>query len=302
MTYSAVVRRLLISCPGDVPLDDLATIQKAINRWNGIYGEQFGAVVIPISWGTHAAAEFGRPPQALLNDQLVDGCDICLALFANRLGTPTATAESGTAEEIERLSSSGKYVGILRSRRLVDPSTIDHTQAKRLDDYLGQISRNSLVLDYADDAQLSQHVDTMLVAAISRDQGRTAGMLQTATAAPERVAEVWPRVTSAERTRSTQRGLQVSKNWYLVLHNTGSAPARNVYFELEKARSSDSGSDWTVHSDAPTGEPQIEILAPNGELKFPLLTHMGMAGEARCTVSWDDDRGRQSNIASLRLS
>lgn len=107
------MRRLLISCPGHVPLGDLATVQKVINRWNGIYGEQSGAVVVPTPWGRHAAAELGRPPQDLLNEQLVDKCDICLAIFANRLGTPTASAESGTAEEVERLSSSNKYVGVL---------------------------------------------------------------------------------------------------------------------------------------------------------------------------------------------
>src|ERR1017187_1743877 len=96
MAYSVLARRLLISCPGDVPDSDLHLVQQAINRWNGIYGEQFGAAIIPISWGTHAAAEFGDAPQDLLNKQLVDRCDICLALFANRLGTPTASADSGT--------------------------------------------------------------------------------------------------------------------------------------------------------------------------------------------------------------
>src|SRR5258708_31902797 len=110
MAYSALVRRLLISCPGDVPISDLTIVHKAINRWNGIYGESFGTAVVPISWGTHAAAEFGDSPQEILNSQLVDRSDICLALFANRLGTPTASAESGTADEIERIATARRYV------------------------------------------------------------------------------------------------------------------------------------------------------------------------------------------------
>src|SRR6476661_2513996 len=117
MSYSATVRHLLVSSPGDIPPRDLEIIRKSINRWNFTYGQQFASAVIPVAWGTHAAAEFGRHPQAALNDQIVDGCDICIALFANRLGTETPNAESGTVEEIERLHRLGRYVAILRSAR-----------------------------------------------------------------------------------------------------------------------------------------------------------------------------------------
>ena len=84
MVYSVLARRLLISCPGGIPTTDLSLIQKAITRWNGIYGENFETAIIPISRGAHAAAEFGDAPQKLLNKQLVDRCDMCLALFAKR--------------------------------------------------------------------------------------------------------------------------------------------------------------------------------------------------------------------------
>lgn len=110
MAYQGTVRRCLISSPSDVPEADLAIVHKTINHWNGIYGERYGSVIIPISWGSHAAAEFGRGPQAILNDQLVDSCDMCIAMFWVRLGTPTAENESGSAEEIKRLSERGKYV------------------------------------------------------------------------------------------------------------------------------------------------------------------------------------------------
>jgi hypothetical protein len=95
MAYQGTVRRCLISSPSDVPEADLAIVHKTINHWNGIYGERYGSVIIPISWGSHAAAEFGRGPQAILNDQLVDSCDMCIAMFWARLGTPTAENESG---------------------------------------------------------------------------------------------------------------------------------------------------------------------------------------------------------------
>jgi hypothetical protein len=132
VSYSGVVRRLLVSCPGDVPDHDLVIIRQAINHWNGVYGEDFGTALIPISWSEHAAAEFGQAPQSIINNQLVDKYDGCIAIFANRLGTPTEIAESGTAEEIHRLADSGKYVAILRSARHIDASRLDLAEATRL--------------------------------------------------------------------------------------------------------------------------------------------------------------------------
>jgi len=301
MAYSAVVRRLLISCPGDVPITDLAIVQKAVNRWNGIYGESFGAAVVPTSWGTHAAAEFGGSPQDILNRQLVDRSDICLALFANRLGTPTASAESGTAEEIERIANGGKYVAILRSRRPVDTSLINLEQAQNLERYLAKIGANALVLDYATDDDLSQKVDTILAAAVARDQGRAE--LQRQPNQPiERIAEVWPRVDSSEEIirfgssgRTTTR-----RNWRLILTNTGDAPARNVRIKLEPYKEGE--EVWRILADSPDSEPEIEILAPKSETRFVLIATMGMAIQVRCIVSWNDNRGNQQNMSTLRLA
>jgi hypothetical protein len=145
VSYSATVRRLLISCPSDVPTRDLEIVRKSINRWNFAYGPQFASVVIPVSWGSNAAAEFGRHPQASLNDQIVDDCDIGVALFENRLGTQTPNAESGTVEEIERLHKLGRYVAILRSVQSVKPSELDLKQASQLSDYLKSIRGIALV-------------------------------------------------------------------------------------------------------------------------------------------------------------
>lgn len=303
MAYSSVVRRLLISCPGDVPSSDLQVVQRAINRWNGVYGEAFGAVILPISWGTHAAAEFGGTPQDLLNRQLVDRCDICLALFANRLGTPTESAESGTAEEIARISKSGRYVAILRSRCATDTSRIDLEQAKRLQEYLDKISANALVLDYSNDAELSQRVDTILAAAVARDQGRADLQLEQAPSpSPTRVAEVWPRVDSSEEVTTIGNKLSTRRRWRLVLANTGSAPARDVSVKLEPEDDEDKNNVWLIIGESREADPRLEILAPHGEVAFGLIATIGMASQLRCIVSWRDDRGQQKNVATLRLA
>jgi hypothetical protein len=303
MSYSVVAHRMLISCPSDVPVDDLRVVHQAINRWNGVYGRAFGAAVLPISWGTHAAAEFGAPPQDIINKQLVDQSDICLALFASRLGTPTASAESGTAEEIERISDNGGYVAILRSRRTLDPKGIDHEQAIRLDQYLAKIKSNALVLEYASDNELSQEVDTVLVSAVSNSQGRVGAQLQqSAGQAPLLIAEIWPRVESAEQFASFGgRGQPVRiRDWFIVLTNTGGAPAQNVTITLKPISEGD--IPWRIFSDTPNSEPQIDVLAPNGEARFQLLVVDQMPIQMNCVVSWSDQRGRQQNTATLRLT
>ena len=144
MAYSATVLQCLISCPSDVPRDELAIIRHEITVWNGVYGRVFSASIQPISWSTHAAAEFGQPPQEILNRQIVDECDMCIAVFATRLGTPTTNAVSGTAEEIERLQAAGKYVAILRSERQVKPSATDPDQLKELKQYISKIEKTGL--------------------------------------------------------------------------------------------------------------------------------------------------------------
>jgi hypothetical protein len=290
VAYSGIIRRILISCPGDVPESDLAIIRQAINRWNGIYGENFATSVVPISWGEHAAAEFGRAPQELLNEQLVDVCDGCIAIFANRLGTATAVAESGTAEEIERLAEAGKHVAILRSTRPVDGSRIDYDQGKKLDQYLTGISSRALILKYSSDSELSHNVETILVRAVSRDAARTELQINAAAA----VAEVWPRVESTERLRTTSRGVQTSRDWFLVLANTGDAPANNVRFQV-------ADDSWQIASDARDDEPDVRILAPGSDARFPIFVSMGTAPQTDCTVTWEDARGEQSNTATLRI-
>jgi hypothetical protein len=300
MSYSGTIRRCLISSPGDVSHGDLTIVRNQMNRWNGVYGQTFATAIIPISWGTHAAAEFGQAPQEILNKQLVDRCDMCIAIFAARLGTTTKNAESGTAEEIERLADAGKYVGVLRSLKPIESvKNINATQLRKLEKYLDKISDNSLVMEYKDDAELVNRIDAILTWAVSSDQSRSVTELAQATGIAQSYAEVWPRLESEDRIRTSSRGqLSTSRNWHLVLANTGTAPARDVRFKLEAP---DGGpSSWRIW-DGTNSEPEVEVLAPKGgEVSFPLFPVLAGGPQARCIVTWTDERGEQSNTATLR--
>jgi hypothetical protein len=200
-------------------------------------------------------------------------------------------------EEIERLHELGRYVAVLRSTRPVNPAPLDLEQAARLSAYLKSIQSTALVLEYADDSELQGHVDAILHQAVSRDVAR-AELQRGDPTSVAAIAEVWPRIVSEERTESDSKGrIRTRRNWYLVLTNTGTAPAVNVRFTIE-AYDEDS-EPWLVDDDTVDG---IEAIAPRGEIRFTVIATMGSALQVRCTVTWTDDRGEQQNIATLRLT
>ena len=307
MPYNASALRLLISSPSDVPFDDLRLIQRVISRCNVSYGAMFSSVVVPVSWGEHAAAEFGRPAQQILNDRLVDYCDLCIAIFANRLGTATSVAESGTAEEIERLHEAGRYVAVLRCRRPVDTSTVNADQLVRLDTYMSGLRDNGIVLDYSTDGELESAINNILASAVASDHARAQLQLQQSEipeTAAQALAEVWPRIESSEEVRTDSKGrIKTSRRWYLVLSNSGTAPARDVRFST--AATSGGEQPWMIireREDQDGDSPDVATLAPRGgEARFAVVASMGSAIQVECEVSWEDDGGRRSNATTLRL-
>jgi hypothetical protein len=88
--------------------------------------------------------------------------------------------------------------------------------------------------------------------------------------------------------------------WYLVVSNIGDAPAHNVRPRLEPSK--DEGGLWTILGDNPESGPEIEILAPHSEVRFSLIVVVGDAIQARCIVSWTDNRGDRQNTATVRLT
>lgn len=70
----------------------------------------------PSSGPAHA-----RRPQEIINKQVLRNCDLLIAVFWTRLGTPTGGSTSGTVEEIREHIATGKpamiYLGI-RARAL----------------------------------------------------------------------------------------------------------------------------------------------------------------------------------------
>lgn len=292
MPYSSTAYQLLISAPGDVSDDDIGTLMETINRWNAIYGKQFGAVVVPTQWKLHSAAEHGGRPQGSLNAQLVEDADILIALFWSRLGSPTGESESGTVEEIETAHENGAYVAILQCSRDF-PRDVDTEQLKKLREFYSRSQGNSLMLEYDAEADLARHVDTILNRAVTRENSRAEAAVATPSATQ---ADVWPRVDRREDVDSDSRGrIRTRHRWSLVLSNAGMAPARRVRHRLEPENEDD------MVPMEPEADRELEVLPPGGEASSNLMLVVQTASQVRCVVTWEDDLGEHENRATLRF-
>lgn len=131
MAFNARVLQILIASPGDVQ-EEREVISEVIYEWNYVNSRERSVVLLPLRWETHAFPELGSAPQSVINRQVVDSCDMAIAVFWKRLGTPTSEADSGTAEEIARVGNAGKPVMLYFSSRPVDPGTLDVDELVRL--------------------------------------------------------------------------------------------------------------------------------------------------------------------------
>lgn len=134
MAFDAKILRILIASPGDVG-DERSVIPEVINDWNTINSSVSKVVLMPVKWETHSAPLMGDRPQAIINKQLVEDCDILVGIFWTRVGTNTGVAISGTAEEIEHFVELKKPVMLYFSQSPIEPDKIDVNQFTTLKNF-----------------------------------------------------------------------------------------------------------------------------------------------------------------------
>lgn len=286
MAYPTLALHLLISAPGDVPVQDMATIRKTISQWNLNLGRVVGLTVLPVSWTEHAVAEFGDRPQAILNDQIVEEADFAVALFYDRLGTPTGEADSGTAEEIKVLVEAGKSVAVLVNASARPPlggSALE--ERKRLTEYLTDLRKTALVFEYANEGDLISHLNNFLSRATAQFQQSVEASKDEEPAGRDPSEGVWPRAEVRESVKTDNKGrLKTQRHWSLVLHNTSRGPASDVDFQFL-----DLPENAMFHVRREEGP--LGTIPPGQEARFPLLLAMGSPDAVDCVVTWTDASG-----------
>lgn len=131
MPQDVTLYKLLISCPGDVK-DEIKIINEVVGEFNDMFSDTLGITILPKHWSKSSYPQSGGKPQALLNDQFVNGCDAAVAIFWTRFGSPTDEYGSGTEEEIEIMLKSNKQVFMYFSDRAINPSDYDVEGYKRI--------------------------------------------------------------------------------------------------------------------------------------------------------------------------
>ncbi len=157
MPQEALIYRVLVASPSDCA-QERKLVSDVVREWNAVHSFATGAIIECVLWETHTFPALGDRPQAIINQQVVNGCDMLIGIFWTRLGTPTGSAESGTAEEIEEIRKAGKPVLLYFSSQPVAPESIDPKEYQRLIAYRQIVQDQGLYCSYHDLAEFRQLV------------------------------------------------------------------------------------------------------------------------------------------------
>jgi len=147
MSYDATTFNVMIASPGDVA-SERAIVRDVVYEWNAVNSSTRRVVLLPVGWETHSSPEMGAPAQTILNQQVLDRCDLLVGVFWTRIGTPTERHLSGTVEEIEEHISAGKPAMLYFSSQPVVIDTVDMDQVNRLKAFKASCQSRSLYETY----------------------------------------------------------------------------------------------------------------------------------------------------------
>lgn len=134
MPYSATVIPVMIASPGDVS-EYRALTRDTVHEWNYIHAQATGVILMPVGWETHSSPELGSTAQDLINDRVLENCDLLVGIFWTRLGTPTNNASSGSVEEIQRHVQAGRPAMVYFCEAPAAPQTVDAQQYAALQEF-----------------------------------------------------------------------------------------------------------------------------------------------------------------------
>lgn len=155
MPYRASTFRVMIASPSDVDVERRLTTE-VVYEWNAVNSTNRGIVLLPVAWETHASPELGERAQGVINRQVLKDCDLLVALFWTRIGSPTGRSDSGTVEEIEEHLAAGKPAMVYFSLVPVQPDSVDSDQLKALRDFREACKKRGLVQEYASIAEFRE--------------------------------------------------------------------------------------------------------------------------------------------------
>jgi len=148
MSFDATIVNVMIASPSDVATER-QIVRDVVSGWNAIHAQDRQLVLLPCAWETHASPAMGDRAQAIINKQLLKQCDLLVAVFWTRLGSPTGEAKSGTVEEINEHLAASKPAMLYFSDAPVRPDSVDDEQYRALRDFREDCKRRGLIETYS---------------------------------------------------------------------------------------------------------------------------------------------------------
>lgn len=158
----------MIASPSDVA-DERQIIREVVGAWNDVHAENRRLVLMPVGWETHSTPTMGERPQAIINKQVLANCDLLIAVFWTRLGSPTGQAASGTVEELEEHLKSGKPAMLYCSDAPVRLDSVDEAQYQALRTFKGDCHKRGLVESYDSLALFKDKLTRQLAQTVIRE-------------------------------------------------------------------------------------------------------------------------------------
>lgn len=145
----------MIASPGDVA-SERSIVRDVVYEWNAVHSKSRNIVLLPIGWESHSSPEMGSSPQEIINNQILDKCDLLVGVFWTRIGTQTTDYASGTVEEIEKHIKSEKPAMLYFSSQPVAMDTVDIEQIQELKKFKESCQSRSLYESYDSHADFKE--------------------------------------------------------------------------------------------------------------------------------------------------
>ncbi|WP_300759207.1 hypothetical protein [uncultured Brachyspira sp.] len=158
MPKSTLLYKLLISCPSDIE-NEINIIKNAIQNFNKTLGDAINTKIETLYWKDDVIPQMGEDGQSIINNQIVKDADAVIAIFGEKLGSPTPRYESGTIEEIEEMLKEKKQVFLYFSNKPIDRKIRDREEFDKIEKFKEKYGSKGIYAEYKDDNDFKEKVD-----------------------------------------------------------------------------------------------------------------------------------------------
>lgn len=278
MPYSANVLTVLIASPGDT-LEARDVVETAIRQWNADQAIRSKVILLPLRWERDSVPLLGRgDAQEVINGQIVELADIVIGLFHSRLGSATARAPSGTAEEIQRSVDKGSLVHVYFSTQ-PHPPDVDTVQLNALREFHDSLNLRGAGLtgNYSSTPDLSAKVRHALDSDVARIRPTD---ITNGSAGPNAILRARLEYDTAKTTSPSGKAQPRRIHHRIVVDNTGSAAAEDVGISIT---AEGSGTEPRLKPRSST-----TTINPSSFAIFPVLASAGVASHWIVNINWQE--------------